>query len=108
MPSVADAFAFAAVRAIDNCGNGPRIPLRGSRIDATGPGPETVPERHQNSASHKESFRRQGFSQSEMISLIACSHSADGVRRDDFPDIIKNEDAGVQFFDGTTPFDHSM
>ncbi|KAL0063916.1 hypothetical protein AAF712_009106 [Marasmius tenuissimus] len=106
--SIADVFAFAAVRAIDNCGNGPQIPLRGGRIDATAAGPETVPEPHQDFESHLESFRRQGFTQSEMIALIACGHSVGGVRRDDFPDIVKDENVDVQLFDGTTPFDHAV
>ncbi|KAK1230045.1 hypothetical protein PQX77_006861 [Marasmius sp. AFHP31] len=106
--SLADVFAFAAVRAIDNCGNGPKIPLRGGRIDATTAGPATVPEPHQDFESHLESFRRQGFTQSEMISLIACGHSVGGVRRDDFPEIIKDERVEVQLFDGTTPFDHAI
>ncbi|KAL0063921.1 hypothetical protein AAF712_009111 [Marasmius tenuissimus] len=106
--SFADVLAFATVRAIDNCGNGPKIPLRGGRIDATTAGPATVPEPHQSFESHLESFRRQGFTQSEMIALIACGHSVGGVRREDFPNIIKDENVEVQLFDGTTPFDHAI
>ncbi|KAK1227053.1 hypothetical protein PQX77_009963 [Marasmius sp. AFHP31] len=103
----ADILAFAAVRALDNC-NGPKVPLRGGRIDATSAGPPTVPEPQQDLASHTESFRRQGFNQSEMIALVACGHSLGGVRRVDFPEIIHNEDADLELFDGTQTFDHAV
>ncbi|KAL0057461.1 hypothetical protein AAF712_015895 [Marasmius tenuissimus] len=108
-PSVgfADILAFAAVRAVDNC-DGPKVPLRGGRVDATSAGPPTVPEPHQDLASHTESFRRQGFNQSEMIALVACGHSLGGVRRVDFPEIIHNEDADLELFDGTQTFDHAV
>ncbi|KAK1227051.1 hypothetical protein PQX77_009961 [Marasmius sp. AFHP31] len=104
---LADILAFAAVRAVDNC-NGPKVRLRGGRIDATSAGPPTVPEPHQDLASHTESFRRQGFNQSEMIALVACGHSLGGVRRVDFPEILHNEDADLELFDGTQTFDHAV
>ncbi|KAK1219644.1 hypothetical protein PQX77_017634 [Marasmius sp. AFHP31] len=43
-----------------------------------------------------------------MIGLVACGHAVGGVRRDDFPEIIKDENVDVQLFDGTTPFDHAV
>ncbi|KAL0056932.1 hypothetical protein AAF712_016453, partial [Marasmius tenuissimus] len=104
---LADILAFAAVRAVDNC-DGPKVPLRGGRVDATSAGPPTVPEPHQDLASHTESFRRQGFDQSEMIALVACGHSLGGVRRVDFPEIIHGEDADLELFDGTQIFDHAV
>jgi hypothetical protein len=71
---VADVLAMGAISAVIGCG-GPAIPFRAGRIDATEAGPETVPEPQQDLASHIESFRRQGFSATEMISLVACGHS---------------------------------
>ncbi|KAK1230059.1 hypothetical protein PQX77_006875 [Marasmius sp. AFHP31] len=106
--SFADIIAFAVVRAVANCGDGPTIPLRGGRVDATSVGPETVPEPHQDLASHTESFRRQGFTQSEMIALVACGHTVGGVRREDFPDVIHNKDVEFELFDGTDTFDHAV
>ncbi|KAL0058831.1 hypothetical protein AAF712_014458 [Marasmius tenuissimus] len=104
----ADVLAFAVVRAVANCGDGPTIPLRGGRIDAMSAGPEIVPEPHQDLASHTESFRRQGFTQSEMIALVACGHAVGGVRREDFPEVIHNQDVEFELFDGTNTFDHAV
>ncbi|KAL0058371.1 hypothetical protein AAF712_014951 [Marasmius tenuissimus] len=106
--SFADLIAFAVVRAVANCGDGPTIPFRGGRIDATSAGPETVPEPHQDLASHTESFRRQGFTKSEMIALVACGHAVGGVRREDFPEVIHNKDVEFELFDGTKTFDNAV
>jgi catalase (peroxidase I) len=65
---------MGAIGAVVGCG-GPVIPFRGGRIDATEAGPATVPEPQQDLSSHIESFRRQGFNATDMISLVACGHS---------------------------------
>ncbi|KAL0575765.1 hypothetical protein V5O48_006208 [Marasmius crinis-equi] len=107
--SLADAIALGTVLGVASCG-GPFIPFRGGRVDATSAGPATVPEPQQDLASHTESFRRQGFTQSEMIGLVACGHSLGGVRRDDFPEIIQEsiEGTNVALFDGTQGFDNTV
>ncbi|KAL0575766.1 hypothetical protein V5O48_006209 [Marasmius crinis-equi] len=106
--SLADVIAVGTVLGVASCG-GPLIPLRGGRVDATTPGPATVPEPQEDLASHTESFKRQGFSQSEMIALVACGHSLGGVRTEDFPDIIHAPvDGNVALFDGTQGFDHTV
>ncbi|KAF9260590.1 heme peroxidase [Marasmius fiardii PR-910] len=104
---LADLIALGTVLGVASCG-GPLIPFRGGRIDVTSAGPATVPEPQQDLASHTESFRRQGFTQSEMIALVACGHSLGGVRRGDFPDIVKNPDEVISMFDETHSFDNNV
>lgn len=94
-----------------SCG-GPIIPFRGGRIDALTAGPAGVPEPHQDLTSHTESFRRQGFTLSEMITLIACGHTIGGVRSLDFPDLVPPGDnlsiPNIKHFDTSPEFDHTM
>ncbi|KAJ6570921.1 heme peroxidase [Mycena vulgaris] len=85
--SIADALAIGAITAIENCG-GPEIAFRGGRIDAGEPNSPGVPQPHQDLQSHIDSFARQGFTQTEMISLIACGHSFGGVEHEPFPDVV--------------------
>ena len=80
--------------------------FRGGRIDATSANAPGVPQPFQDLESHTASFARQGFNQTEMISLIACGHSFGGVQHSSFPDIVKGQDgvADVQQTFDTTPF----
>lgn len=82
-----DVIAVATTFAVASCG-GPIIPFRGGRIDAISAGPLGVPEPQQDLQTHTDIFRRQGFSQTEMITLVACGHTLGGVRSSDFPDIV--------------------
>jgi hypothetical protein len=52
--------------------NGPEIPFRAGRVDATKAGPAGVPEPHQTLEDHTAKFAKQGFTPTEMIQLIAC------------------------------------
>ncbi|KZV91496.1 heme peroxidase [Exidia glandulosa HHB12029] len=85
--SLADALAAAMVVSVENCA-GPEIPFRGGRVDAPEPGPSGVPQPDQPLATHIESFRKQGFTQEEMIGLVACGHSFGGVQSKFFPDVV--------------------
>jgi len=94
--------------------SGPLIPFRGGRIDAFAPGPSGVPEPQQDLATHTEKFRLQGFTPTEMISLVACGHTLGGVRSVDFPEIVplnkenpKRTEFGF-FHETGAGFDHSM
>lgn len=51
---------------------GPEIPFRGGRVDAAEPNNPGVPQPEQNLKTHIAAFARQGFSQTDMISLVAC------------------------------------
>ncbi|KAH8823949.1 heme peroxidase [Flagelloscypha sp. PMI_526] len=103
--SLADIIAMGVVVAYQSCG-GPTIPYRYGRIDATQAGPSGVPEPHQDLQSHTDSFARQGFSLSEMISLVACGHTLGGVRKDDFPTTELDQDFGL--FNGQQAYDRGI
>ena len=96
---VADLIAMGTIFAYASCGgpNHASIPFRGGRVDAKSAGPPGVPEPQQDLQSHTDSFRRQGFNQSEMIALVACGHTVGGVRKDDFPTIV---DRAFALFNG--------
>ncbi|PPQ65926.1 hypothetical protein CVT24_011259 [Panaeolus cyanescens] len=110
--SKADVIAVGASFAVVVCG-GPIIPLRGGRVDATGPGSPGVPEPHQDLQTHIEKFRLQGFNATEMIEIIACGHTLGGVESKDFPLIVNppTSDPNVSRsapFDNTTAFDTAV
>ncbi|KAJ6521703.1 heme peroxidase [Mycena capillaripes] len=103
--SLADLIAIGLVTAVENC-NGPQIAFRGGRVDSAAPGAPGVPEPQQDLQAHIDSFAHQGFTQTEMISLIACGHSFGGVEHKAFPDIVPdlkdpNNTLSVAHFDST-------
>ncbi|KAJ7463365.1 heme peroxidase [Mycena latifolia] len=85
--SIADAIAIGAITAIESCG-GPEIAFRGGRVDALEPNAPGVPRPEQDLAMHIASFASQGFTQTEMIGLVACGHTFGGVQHTPFPDIV--------------------
>lgn len=89
-PSGSDVIAIGATFAVASCG-GPLIPFRGGRVDALSAGTFGVPEPYQDLQTHLDIFHRQGFSQTEMITLVACGHTIGGVRSTDFPGIVPPE-----------------
>ncbi|KIK56950.1 hypothetical protein GYMLUDRAFT_229970 [Collybiopsis luxurians FD-317 M1] len=104
---MADVIALGAIMAVAGCG-GPFIPFSAGRVDATEAGPPTVPEPQQDLASHAESFRRQGFTPTEMIALVACGHTLGGVRQVDFPLVVTDSATVLQTFDTTPAFDTAV
>ncbi|KAJ7435130.1 putative L-ascorbate oxidase [Mycena latifolia] len=111
--SLADTIALAALIAVENC-RGPEIAFRGGRADAAEPNAPGVPEPEQGLDSHIASFARQGFTQTEMIGLVACGHTFGGVQHDPFPDIVgelndANSTEDVAHFDSTfATFDNNV
>ncbi|KAJ6453703.1 putative L-ascorbate oxidase [Mycena sanguinolenta] len=111
--SMADAIALGAVIAIENCG-GPEIAFRGGRIDAAEANAPGVPQPDQSLDSHIAAFSRQGFTQTEMIGLVACGHTFSGVQHDFFPNIvgelnISTDTENVAHFDSTfVHFDNNI
>lgn len=109
--SMADLIALGAIMSVTACtinSKGPPqfIPFRGGRVDATSIGPAGVPQPQEDLATHTTSFKKQGFSQSEMIALVACGHSVGGVNGVDFPEIVDvvndpNNGESKQSFDAT-------
>ena len=80
-------------------------------MEANAPG---VPEPQQTLNEHVASFARQGFTQEEMIGLVACGHTFGGVQNTAFPTIVPpstdpNNTSGAQHFDSTfVQFDNKM
>jgi catalase (peroxidase I) len=89
---------------------GPLIPFRPGRVDTQEPGPATVPEPQQDLATHTEDFRKQGFSPTEMIALVACGHTLGGVRGQDFDIVPPANDTfnGFEGFDNTDAYDDKV
>ncbi|KAK1222472.1 hypothetical protein PQX77_014678 [Marasmius sp. AFHP31] len=100
--SMADVIAIGTIFAYASCGgpNHTSISFQGGRVDAKSAGPPGVPEPQQDLQSHIESFRRQGFTQSEMIALVACGHTVGGVRKEDFLPIVPDKDFALFNGDG--------
>ncbi|KAJ7191162.1 heme peroxidase [Mycena haematopus] len=111
--SMADTIALGAVIAIENCG-GPEIAFRGGRIDAAESNAPGVPQPEQSLDSHIAAFSRQGFTQTEMIGLVACGHTFGGVQHGFFPDIVDElnlptDTEDVAHFDSTfVHFDNNI
>ncbi|KAJ6488996.1 heme peroxidase [Mycena sanguinolenta] len=109
---LADSLALGTIIAIENCG-GPEIPFRGGRVDAGEPNSPGVPEPQDDLDSHIADFARQGFTQPEMIGLVACGHltvdrhTFGGVQQAAFPNIVPilndpNNTESVAHFDSTS------
>ncbi|KAF8188886.1 heme peroxidase, partial [Mycena galopus ATCC 62051] len=111
--SNADAIALGLVIAVENCG-GPEIAFRGGRIDAEVPNNPGVPQPQDPLATHIADFARQGFTQTEMIGLVACGHTFGGVQAGFFPNIVNkftdpNDTDSVAHFDTTfVTFDNNI
>ncbi|KAJ7708335.1 heme peroxidase [Mycena rosella] len=111
--SIADALALGTIIAIENCG-GPEIAFRGGRVDALEPNTPGVPQPQEPLDTHIAKFARQGFTQTEMISLIACGHTFGGVQHAPFPEIVPelndpNNTLSVSHFDSTfVHFDNNI
>ncbi|OLN88549.1 WSC domain-containing protein-like protein 1 [Colletotrichum chlorophyti] len=100
--SAADLLAMSVVVANAGCG-GARMPFRAGRIDATGAGPAGVPEPDTPLDTTRSTFAKAGFSESEMISLVACGHTLGGVHSANNPHItgLGSRPDTVTHFDST-------
>jgi hypothetical protein len=86
--------------------------LRGGRVDSWQAGATGTPEPQQDLATFTEQFRKQGFTQTEMIKLVACGHTMGGVRSSDFPELVPPNPASTEpvivDFDTTMAFDNEI
>ena len=80
---MADLVATSVVISVGNCG-GPQIPLRGGRVDATGPGPFGVPA-PDTDLETLSFFASSGLSQVDSIGLTACGHAMGSCTSRRFP-----------------------
>ncbi|KAJ7473684.1 heme peroxidase [Mycena galericulata] len=111
--TISDAIALATIIAIENCA-GPEIAFSGGRIDAGAPNAPGVPQPQDPLEAHIADFARAGFTQTEMIGLVACGHTFGGVQQSFFPDIVgnsndPNDTENVAHFDTTfVTFDNKV
>lgn len=84
--SMADLIALGVRVVTQNC-NGPIVPFRAGRIDATKAGVSGVPEPSNDLATIQARFKGAGFNQADMIGLVACGHTLGGVHGEDFSQI---------------------
>lgn len=105
--SAADLLAMSVVVANAGCG-GARIPFRAGRVDALEAGPAGVPEPDTPLETTRARFAGAGFSEAEMISLVACGHTLGGVHSrnnahitglDPSPDTVSKFDSTFDNFD---------
>lgn len=108
--SMSDLLALAVYAATRAC-DGPSIPYRAGRVDATAAGPTGVPEPSDSTHELISAFERQGFNQTDMVGLVACGHTLGGVHEADFPTIVLgdgNDGNGISRFDTTQRFDSKI
>ncbi|CEI63398.1 unnamed protein product [Fusarium venenatum] len=84
--SGADMLALSLVSSVPGCG-GQKVPLRMGRIDAARAGQTGVPKPEHNLKSAMTAFTKAGFTQEEMIALVACGHTLGGVHSTENPRI---------------------
>jgi hypothetical protein len=105
--SVADLLALGVYYAVRSC-SGPVVPIAAGRVDAKAAGPIGVPLPQNTAFTFEQQFLRMGFSQTEMIQVVACGHTIGGVHEVEFPQIVpvgstengeKPTDSTVDVFD---------
>ncbi|KKY30334.1 putative wsc domain-containing protein [Diaporthe ampelina] len=84
--SAADLLAMSVVVASAGCG-GAWMPFRAGRVDALGAGPAGVPEPGTPLETARARFAAAGFSEADMITLVACGHTLGGVHSSNNPHI---------------------
>lgn len=85
--SMSDLIALGASLATRVCG-GPAVPVKGGRVDATSAGSPGVPQPQNAISLFINQFSRMGFTQAEMIGLVACGHTIGGVHTTEFPALV--------------------
>lgn len=105
--SAADLLAMSVVIANAGCG-GARMPFRAGRVDALEAGPAGVPEPDTPIETTRARFAGAGFSEADMIALVACGHTLGGVHSrnnphitglDPTPDTVTKFDSTFDSFD---------
>lgn len=85
--SMSDLITLGASLSTRVCG-GPAVPVRGGRVDATSAGSPGVPQPQNAISLFINQFSRMGFTQTEMIGLVACGHTIGGVHTTEFPALV--------------------
>lgn len=88
--SLSDLLAMGVYMSVRSCGgaDGPRVPFRAGRRDATAAGALGVPQPQNSVSTFQQQFQRMGFTTEEMIQVTACGHTIGGVHQEEFPDLM--------------------
>ncbi|KAK4103952.1 heme peroxidase [Parathielavia hyrcaniae] len=105
--SMADLIAAGVYASVRSCG-GPVVPLRLGRKDATRAGNGGVPQPQNSAFTFRSQFDRMGFSQTEMIQLVACGHTLGSVHSSEFPQIVPPEVGQMDFDTSRAGFDNRV
>ncbi|KAJ4306407.1 hypothetical protein N0V88_001207 [Collariella sp. IMI 366227] len=105
--SLADLIAAGVYASVRSCG-GPVIPLRLGRVDAQGAGAFGVPQPQNSAGSFRTQFDRMGFTQTEMIQLVACGHTLGSVHSTEFPQIVPASVGQIAFDTSRANFDNNV
>lgn len=107
--SASDLVALGVYASVRAC-NGPVVPMRGGRVDATKAGSLGVPQPQNGIGTFSNQFARMGFNGTDMIKMVACGHAIGGVHAGNFPTIVAPGTApdDYQLFVATQNFDNSI
>lgn len=83
------------------------VPFYYGRADASAAHPKGyTPDPADSAATHKETFARMGFSETEMIQLVACGHTIGGVKAANHPELTTT--ANAPFDETIANFDNNV
>ena len=105
--SSADLIALGMYAGVRVC-QGPVIPVKTGRVDATAANNPGVPQPQNSQFTFVNQFARFGFNSQEMVQLVACGHTVGGVHASAFPSIVPpgTQPNDVRHFDASdTTFD---
>ncbi|KAG5983242.1 hypothetical protein E4U55_000466 [Claviceps digitariae] len=88
--SLSDLLAMGVYMSVRSCGgaDGPIVPFRAGRKDASAAGSLGVPQPQNSVVTFQQQFERMGFTTEEMIQVTACGHTLGGVHLEEFPELI--------------------
>ncbi|KAG5990925.1 hypothetical protein E4U43_004158, partial [Claviceps pusilla] len=103
--SLSDLLALGVYMSVRSCAgaDGPIVPFRAGRKDASVAGSLGVPQPQNSVVTFKQQFERMGFTTEEMIQATACGHTIGGVHSEEFPELVSRQNLvnGSVSFDST-------
>ncbi|KAK7403740.1 hypothetical protein QQX98_010479 [Neonectria punicea] len=85
--SAADLLAMSVIASHSSCGGTTKISFCYGRVEAEEAGPAGVPETHTPLETMLARFATAGYSQEDMITMVACGHTLGGVHSVNNPQI---------------------
>ncbi|KAG6009640.1 hypothetical protein E4U21_001704 [Claviceps maximensis] len=90
---LSDLLALGVYMSVRSCGgaDGPIVPFRAGRKDASAAGALGVPQPQNSVGTFQQQFERMGFTTEEMIQVTACGHTLGGVHSEEFPELVTRD-----------------